>query len=98
MIKVKNSVIHGKGLFASRPIREGQWLGKCMIRHGAKKVGPYSLWDQSGETFVEVMCRLRFINHSKEPNVEYQDDLSVIALRDIRPGEELTHDYGDDWE
>jgi SET domain-containing protein len=29
--------------------------------------------------------------------VAYYDDLSVVALRNIEPGEELTHHYGEDW-
>ena len=40
-----------------------------------------------------VTCDLRFINHSNEPNAAYYDDLSVMSLRDIRPGEEIVHNY-----
>jgi len=40
-------------------------------------------------------------NHSANPNVEYvQDEPSIIkfrALRTVRPGEELTIDYGERW-
>ncbi|WP_084639091.1 SET domain-containing protein-lysine N-methyltransferase [Haliea salexigens] len=39
----------------------------------------------------------RCLNHSNDPNVSYYADLSVVALRDIQAGEELTHHYGDDW-
>ena len=55
--------------------------------------GPYVLWlsEQQG---IEVLCDLKFINHSNQPNACYYDDLSVVALRDIHPGEEITHDYG----
>jgi SET domain-containing protein len=38
----------------------------------------------------------RFINHSCQPNCEAVDDdgrIFVEALRNIRPGEELTYDY-----
>jgi SET domain-containing protein len=38
----------------------------------------------------------RFINHSCNPNCEAVDDggrIFIEALRDIRPGEELTYDY-----
>jgi SET domain-containing protein len=40
---------------------------------------------------------LKYINHHNAPNVSYYDDLSVVALRDIQAGEELTHDYGEEW-
>ena len=42
---------------------------------------------------VEVTCDLKYINHSDRPNACYYDDLSVVALRDIEPDEEITHDY-----
>jgi hypothetical protein len=38
----------------------------------------------------------RWINHSCSPNCETEDDdgrIYIEALRDIRPGEELTYDY-----
>ncbi len=38
----------------------------------------------------------RFINHSCEPNCEpiaYGDHMWIVAVRDIRPGEELAYDY-----
>ena len=33
------------------------------------------------------------LNHSCEPNVGWADDETIVALRDIAPGEELTLDY-----
>jgi hypothetical protein len=49
------------------------------------------------DVLVNVTCDLKYINHSKKPNVAYYDDLSVVALKDIKAGQELTHDYGDEW-
>lgn len=43
----------------------------------------------------------KFINHSCEPNCEsvnIDDEIWVIATRDISPGEEITYDYGYDIE
>ena len=42
---------------------------------------------------------LMFYNHSDTPNVELEEGpepftMSVFALRDIAPGEELMYDYG----
>ena len=42
---------------------------------------------------IHVQCELRFINHSDTPNAVYYDTLEVCALRDIKPGEEITHNY-----
>jgi hypothetical protein len=37
--------------------------------------------------------RLRFLNHAKDPNAEF-DGFDLYALRAIAVGEELTIDYG----
>jgi len=39
-------------------------------------------------------------NHSSDPNLEYDQDeraITFVALRRIRPGDELTIDYGQEW-
>lgn len=94
-LKIGPSTIHGTGLFATSPISSGTVLGYCRTR---KTCAPsdYTLWLESGP--VEVTCRLKYINHSPTPNVVYYDDLSVVALRDLATGEELTHHYGEEWE
>lgn len=93
-VKARDSGIHGKGLFATVPIANGAVIGFCKAQPTSIS-GPYTLSTDEGDMLVT--CRLRFINHSPQPNVVYYDDLSVVALRDILPGDELTHDYGADW-
>ena len=88
---VANSKIHGKGLFAAEPIAAGSIIGwlegvPCDID------GCYVLW-LSETRAIEVTCELKYINHSDKPNACYYDDLSVMALRDIAPHQEITHDY-----
>ena len=36
----------------------------------------------------------QFTNHSCDPNLVWADDDTMIAARDIEPGEEVTFDYG----
>lgn len=36
---------------------------------------------------------VRFGNHSCDPNLWWRDALSLVARRDVRPGEEVTNDY-----
>lgn len=90
-VYVTTSRIHGKGLFARKRIKAGALIGQIEARP-ATADGPYVLWLTEREA-VEVQCQLRYINHSDEPNAIYYDTLEVIALRDIKRDEEITHNY-----
>ena len=95
MVYVEDSPIHGKGLFAKNFIPAGTVIGVVQGEPTATD-GDHVLWidDENG---FHVQCDLRFINHSDTPNAAYYDDLEVCAVRDIKPGEEITHDYGEGW-
>lgn len=88
---IAESEIHGKGLFASRPIRAGTIIG-WLEGTACNRDGRYVLWISSTDA-IEVTCDLKYINHSDQPNACYYDDLSVVALRDIAAHQEITHDY-----
>ena len=90
-LEVRASKIHGRGLFAVNAIARDTLVGVCEVEP-ADPPGPHTLWCDSGP--VNVVCDLRFTNHSANPNVVYYDSLRVVALRDIAAGEELTYDYG----
>jgi hypothetical protein len=94
MFEVRQSPLHGRGLFARAFIPADTVVGHLATEPAGDHEldGPYVLW-VDGEQPVKVTCDLRFINHSETPNAAYFDDLTVVALRDIRPGEEIVHDY-----
>lgn len=93
---VARSPIHGKGLFAKAPIGAGSIIGYLQGRPSTED-GDHVLWISETRA-IEVLCDLRYINHADDPNACYYDDLSVVALRDIAAGEEITHDYAcNDW-
>lgn len=95
MTYVKSSAIHGQGLFARQFIPEGTLIG---VIEGvpANDDGIYVLWIDDDRA-IQVTNELKYINHSDAPNAAYYDDLTVVALRDILPDEEITHNYaGDD--
>jgi SET domain-containing protein len=96
IVYVDDSSIHGKGLFAKTFIPSGTVIG---VVQGlpAKTDGDHVLWI-SETNGIHVLCDLRYINHSDTPNAAYYDNLEVCAMRDIAPGEEITHDYGAGWE
>lgn len=97
MIEVRDSHIHGKGLFARTTITEGTLIGEVQGKP-VEADGPHVLWIEEGVSAIEVENEFRFINHDKDPNAAYYDDLTVVALRDIEHGEEITHNYGEDWD
>jgi SET domain-containing protein len=93
---IASSKIHGQGLFADCHIPAGTIIG-WLQGIPCKRDGSHVLWLSADEA-IEVTCELRYINHSDDPNACYYDDLSVMALRDIHPQEEITHDYAsNDW-
>jgi SET domain-containing protein len=113
--EVRESPIHGKGLFAVAPIPKDEIvcvkggyifnrqtlnavapsLGAAEIQIGDDLfIGPLRKEDRDGSMI--------FSNHSCDPNIGVQGQIIYVALRDIGPGEELTHDWAttddDDYE
>lgn len=100
-VRVRDSLISGKGLFATQTIRKGeavlQWHPKVLTKEQAAKLpkdeqehylypdGDKMLWMQPPE---------RYVNHSCESNTHIVDQ-SDVASRDILPSEEITSDYMD---
>lgn len=95
MFEVKVSPIHGRGLFATEFIPAETLLGN-LEGHHVDEDGPHVLW-VNGEQGFCVTNDYRYINHNNNANCAYYEDLTVMTIRDVSPGEELTHDYrGDD--
>ena len=93
---VAESSIHGKGLFARERIESGTVIG-WITGVPSDVDGSHVLWLSENEG-IEVTCDLRYINHSDQPNACYYDDRSVVALTDIQPDDEITHNYSsNDW-
>jgi SET domain-containing protein len=91
---IRKSPIHGMGLFAVRRIGKGEIIGHLEGEY-TDEDGMHVLWLDAHTSF-HVTNDLKYINHADEPNACYYDDLSVVALRDIEAGEEITHDYNAD--
>lgn len=92
---VEASTIHGFGLFARELIQAGEVIGAIEPKRVTSD-GPHVLWLSEDEGH-QVEGPLKFINHCAQPNACYYDDLTVVALTDIAPGAEITHNYGVDW-
>ena len=95
--QVKDSDLHGKGLFAAENIQKDAIIG-TLEGKPVKTDGLHVLWMNDGQDKFKVENDLKYINHSKQANVAYYDDFTVVALSDILQGQELLHNYGDDWD
>ncbi len=97
--RVRRSPIHGRGLFAADKIPKGTYLGTY---EGVvtDRDGCYVLWveneSRDGVYGVRGRNSMRFVNHASKPNAEF-DAEELHSLRPIKPGEEITVDYGPDW-
>ena len=111
-VSVRASKIHGRGLYAEEPIREGARI----IEYTGQKIDPaegarrdrfynsigYTLLIKLETHFIDGLVGGNdsiYINHSTTPNaeaVETHGRVFIEALRDIAPGEEITYDYGYD--
>ncbi len=94
---VMNSGIHGKGLFAKEDIENDTYLGEYKGPE-AKKNGSHVLWvfddsvvGRSGRN------KLRYLNHSRKCCAEF-DGFELYSVRQIMAGEEITINYGEDWD
>lgn len=97
----------GRGLFALELIPKGACVIEYIGRPATKKeeendTAKYLFW--ASDTLVIngniPQNKARFINHSCKPNCEADGPdgrVFIVALRNIKPGEELTYDYGDEY-
>lgn len=103
-LEIRESKIHGQGIFAKSRIEKDEviviWGGtvftKNEIESGKGKrhtlVGiSEDLYLGSPET--DELSMDDYMNHSCNPNVGMQDEVTLVAKRAIDPDEELTADY-----
>lgn len=106
-IEVRQSGIHGKGVYAVQRIRKGS----AIIEYTGERVGEDEaneryqgnpstyLFMVDDDIYIDGLSggnEARFINHSCDPNcVAYLEGDRVVihALKNIQPGIELTYDY-----
>jgi hypothetical protein len=100
--EIKQSGIGGKGLFTTKPIKKDEvvvvWGGTYVASEEAEKAKQegklvmqwdgnlYSVEDRGEGTGY-------FVNHSCEPNLWMKGAYALVAMRDVKEGEELTADY-----
>ena len=92
-VTIKESSVHGHGLFATERIPKGKWIGVIHIRspHWIPSDLPHNI--KGG--FIRTPLG-GFGNHSEDPNcIKFQSYNMwwIRSKRDIEEGEELTWKY-----
>ena len=99
------SPIHGMGVFSAAPFSPGEIVLKIDDSRVVTDANPLNPAQGefehhcdylAGGKVVLMQPPERFINHRCDPNTYVRTiagDRYVIALREIRPGEEITYDY-----
>jgi SET domain-containing protein len=104
--EVRESPIHGRGLFATTDIvkdevvavKGGHIITREEVRDVNARLGPVEI--QIGDdlfiapvTDDERELSMLYSNHSCDANLGLRGEITFVAMRDIRAGEELTHDW-----
>ena len=105
--EVRESKIHGRGLFAMSDIAKdeivavkgGHIVDRKTLREKITPVlGPVEI-QVDDHLFIapitneERELSMLYLNHSCNPNLGMRGEITFVAMRDIRDGEELTHDW-----
>ena len=102
-IKVKDSPLQGKGVFAIEPIQSGEIIevSYCIVipkEEYKNYIGTLSrYWFSLGNDWGVGLGYASIYNHSQSPNIradrEGKYDIKFTAIKDIKVGEELCHKY-----
>ena len=100
---IKKSEIAGLGLFANRAIIADEKIyydvpdmtyeEYIKIRNGLSRKESELFLTTEDRVYDIRNSELRYMNHSKTPNISWEDGLYITALRNIKIDEELTIDY-----
>ncbi len=101
--EIKDSPVHGKGLYALKHFAPGALIGVYEGRLVLEESPDgYVLWMEDGEgRWFGILGDgpMKFINHSDSPNAILGSNSPFIyCARPIHPGDEIFISYGDEWE
>lgn len=107
MLFLRDSEIHGVGVFTDLTVRNGDLLLDLFhpddyrfipLKDQEPLCDRYGIWDEEAQGYhcPAVWHRMSlgwFLNHSDNPNLDHDENWDYYAVKDIDPGEELTVDY-----
>ncbi|PYL98307.1 MAG: SET domain-containing protein-lysine N-methyltransferase [Verrucomicrobia bacterium] len=105
--EVRQSKIHGRGLFARADIDKGEIVAmkgghivdrETLRREITPRLGPVEIQIDdhlfiAPVTEEERESSMLYSNHSCDANIGMRGEITFVAMRDIRADEELTHDW-----
>ena len=105
--EVRESKIHGRGLFATADIARDEIVAvkgghivdqKTLREQITPRLGPVEIQIDDDLFMAPVAEEERelsmlYLNHSCDPNLGMRGEITFVAMRDIHVGEELTHDW-----
>jgi uncharacterized protein len=105
--QVHKSPIHGRGLFAAASIAKDEIVAvkgghivtrEVLRRDITAQLGPVEI-QINDDLFIAPVTQeeregsMLYSNHSCDANLGIRGEITFVARRDIRAGEELTHDW-----
>jgi uncharacterized protein len=105
--EVRESKIHGRGLFATADIAKDEIVAvkgghivdrKTLRERITPRLGPVEIQIDDDLFIAPVTGQERelsmlYSNHLCDPNLGMRGEITFVAMRDIQAGEELTHDW-----
>jgi len=109
MIEIRESKVHGKGVFATRDIKKGETIGhyigdvineKQYYKLKSKRYVYYLCENYYIDAQKNKSCNMRYLNHSSNASVEpiistRWKTIRFETIKKIKKGEEILLDYGD---
>ncbi len=99
-IVIRRSAIHGQGMFAGEDIRNGEHIQIIRgtiahkVTHSARDSHIIGNWIGIGkDLWIKPLEPFLHLNHSCEPNAAIFGKRILVALKNIRLGQEITMDY-----
>ena len=110
-IEIKESLIHGLGVFATQDLAAGETLERCPYividdddLQEVNRLNDYLFTSPDAPTdYLVVMGCGMLYNHRDPANAKWEVDeddnrfLRFYAASDIKAGEEIFHDYGEEY-
>lgn len=99
-ITFRKSRIEGQGLFADEDIKKGELIsyikGKIFVKKNRSMEDVLGNPDWVGisrNCWIDPAIPFKYLNHSCNPNAAIRGKVSLVAIANIKKGDEITFDY-----